>query len=60
MKIILCILGAAALSFSAGAAVAEMQPIPNPPEHGRAMHDHHHMRQWHHHHHSRRVLHEHR
>ena len=59
MKTILCILGAATLSFSAGAALAEMQPIPNPPERGHTMHGHHHWRAWHHHHHHRHVLHEH-
>ena len=54
MKIILGVLAVAALSFSAGAALAQMQPIPNPPEHGHAMYGHHHghhWRNWHRHHH---------
>ena len=51
MKIILGLLGAAALSLSAGAALADMQPIPNPPEHHAPMHGHHHGPSRHHHHH---------
>ena len=58
MKIMLSILGAAALSFSAGAALADMQPIPNPPEHAHAMHGHHHARQLHRHHQKRAVVHQ--
>ena len=60
MKIILGVLAAAALSFSTGAALAEMQPIPNPPEHAHGMHGYHHAQKWHRHHHTRAIVHQHR
>ena len=43
--VILTVSAALALTFTAGSALADMQPIPNPPE------MHHHMMMWHHHHH---------
>jgi Spy/CpxP family protein refolding chaperone len=52
--VILTVSAVAALTLTAGAALADMQPIPNPPE----MH-HHHMMMWgrHHHHHHHHMMH---
>lgn len=50
MKLLYAVLAAAALSFAAGSALADMQPIPNPPETHHAMHGHHHHAARHHHH----------
>jgi hypothetical protein len=54
MKLLYAALSAAVVSFAAGSALADMQPIPNPPETHHAMHGHHgyqHHRPHHHHHH---------
>ena len=58
MKLLYAVLAAAAVTFAAGSALADMQPIPNPPETHHAMHHHgrhhhmmhHHMMRHHHHH----------
>jgi hypothetical protein len=42
---------AAAALFTAGVAMADMQPIPNPPETPRSHFGHHHYSHHHHHHH---------
>jgi hypothetical protein len=51
-RVTLAISALAAFALSAGMAVADMQPIPNPPEHHHMMtHHHHHHVIVHHHHH---------
>jgi|HubBroStandDraft_4_1064222.scaffolds.fasta_scaffold387230_2 hypothetical protein len=50
MKLVtLAITSLAAVAFSAGLAAAQMQPIPNPPDHPHHMMDHHggHHGRWH-------------
>jgi len=48
-RVTLAISALAAFALSAGMAVADMQPIPNPPEHHHMMMHHHHMVMHHHH-----------
>jgi hypothetical protein len=51
-RVTLAISALAAFSLTAGMAIAQMQPIPNPPEdHHRDMARHHHVVIVHHHHH---------
>ena len=49
-RVTLAISALAAFALSAGMAVADMQPIPNPPEHHHMMMHHHHHMVMHHHH----------
>ena len=51
--VILTVAAVAALSLTAGAALADMQPIPNPPE----MHHHGMMHHWMHQHHHHMMHH---